>query len=118
MAITKAAIKVGVKLTGKYKGTAHEVEVINVGEDGIRFILDGDGDQIFKSLSAAAVACTGHPASGFVFFSPVTEAVEVAHPATSKRTARPKGQARGSARASRAKAAEASTKMEAEVATT
>jgi type IV secretory pathway VirB6-like protein len=107
MAITKAAIKVGVKLTGKYKGTAHEVEVIKVGEDGIRFMLDGDRDHPFNSLSGAAVACTGHPASGFVFFSLATEAVEAAHPATSKRTPRPKGQARGSARASRAKAAKA-----------
>jgi hypothetical protein len=99
MAITKAEIKVGVKLTGKYKGTAHEVEVIKVGEDGIRFMLDGDRDHLFNSLSAAAVACTGHPASGFVFFSLATEVPAQA----SSKTKRPKGQARGSARAARAK---------------
>ena len=65
------SIEPGTELVGQYKGQAFTAKVVR------RFRL-ADGRE-FKSLSAAAVAITGKPWSGYEFWS-------VVEPETSKKT--------------------------------
>ena len=66
---------VGATLTAKYKGQAYTAEIVEAKDlpagRGIKY-----GDQVFKSLSAAGKAVTGHPTNGWAFWRPAGEIQE------------------------------------------
>jgi hypothetical protein len=67
-------LKAGDQFIGTVKGESHTLEAI-VSEDGSRFLLKLDGDETFRSMSAAARAATGWGnANGNYFWKPVTDA--------------------------------------------
>ena len=66
MSTTKAEIKAGLTLVGKYKGEEHTCEVVE--QDGRLYFVRPDG-QFFTSPSAAGKAITGAATNGYRFWS-------------------------------------------------
>ena len=66
MTTTKAEIKAGQTLAGKYKGMEHTCEVVEH-EERLYFVLPKD--RVFKSPSAAGKSVTGTATNGYRFWS-------------------------------------------------